>query len=241
MVERTGADGRIRTGDLLITKSPTSPWSERSCVSCSASACEERQADASTTANAPQAHPRSAVPLRPHSGGPWGKRSRGSEHSLCSHFRTLVSLRGTVGRLDRALVGGSRSPTRSRPKDVDTGAGTLRVLHGTGEGPHRFDPEAFALLERCLDRRAACGLNGRSALFCSVAGGPLKTAHPRFATSPRAPRAPSSAAAGIGGVEIPTLSSGRRVARDPVRTLLATRALHGDSHERCNLQDRASR
>jgi site-specific recombinase XerD len=67
------------------------------------------------------------------------------------------------------------------PKDVDAAAGTVRVLHGKGDRARTvaLDPEAFALLERWIDKRAALGLNGRSTLYCTLDGRPLKTAYIR--------------------------------------------------------------
>ena len=42
-----------------------------------------------------------------------------------------------------------------------------------------LDPEAFALVERWLYRRAQLGHNGRVPVFCTLDGGPLKTAYVR--------------------------------------------------------------
>jgi site-specific recombinase XerD len=67
------------------------------------------------------------------------------------------------------------------PKDVDAAAGTVRVLHGKGDMARTvaLDPEAFALLERWLDRRVQLGHNGRAPLFCTLDGGPLLTGYVR--------------------------------------------------------------
>ena len=64
---------------------------------------------------------------------------------------------------------------------MDAAAGTVRVLDGKGDRARTvaLDPEAFALLERWIDKRAARGLNGRQPLFCTLDGGPLKTAYVR--------------------------------------------------------------
>ena len=67
------------------------------------------------------------------------------------------------------------------PKDIDSNAGTIAVLHGKG-GKQRIvglDPGAFAVLARWLDRRAALGLNGRYAIFCTLRGAALKPAYIR--------------------------------------------------------------
>ena len=67
------------------------------------------------------------------------------------------------------------------PKDIDRDAGTVRVLHGKGDKARTvgMDPEAFALLERWLDARAAKGINGRAPIFCTLKGGALKSAYVR--------------------------------------------------------------
>jgi site-specific recombinase XerD len=63
-----------------------------------------------------------------------------------------------------------------RPKDLDREQGTIRVLHGKGDKARTvgMDPEAFALVERWLDARAARGINGRATVFCTLRGGHLK-------------------------------------------------------------------
>lgn len=67
------------------------------------------------------------------------------------------------------------------PKDIDRDAGSVRVLHGKGDKARTvgMDPEAFALLERWLDVRAARGINGRAPIFCTLGGGQLKSAYVR--------------------------------------------------------------
>lgn len=68
-----------------------------------------------------------------------------------------------------------------RPKDVDREAGVVRVLHGKGDKARTvgMDPEAFALLERWLDRRAALGINGHATVFCTLKGGRLSSSYVR--------------------------------------------------------------
>ena len=68
-----------------------------------------------------------------------------------------------------------------RPKDLDAGAGAIRVLKGKG-GTVRtvaMDPGAWALLQRWLDRRATLGINGHSTVFCTLRGESLKTSYVR--------------------------------------------------------------
>jgi site-specific recombinase XerD len=67
------------------------------------------------------------------------------------------------------------------PKDIDANAGTITVLHGKGDKRRivGLDPGAFAVLARWLDRRAALGLNGRYAIFCTLRGASLKSAYVR--------------------------------------------------------------
>jgi site-specific recombinase XerD len=67
------------------------------------------------------------------------------------------------------------------PKDIDANTGTVAVLHGKGDQRRivGLDPGAFAVLARWLDRRAALGINGRSAVFCTLKGKSLKTAYVR--------------------------------------------------------------
>lgn len=59
-----------------------------------------------------------------------------------------------------------------RPKDLDRAAGTIRILHGKGDKARTIglDPQAFAVLERWLDKRAALGINGHSTVFCTLKG-----------------------------------------------------------------------
>ena len=68
-----------------------------------------------------------------------------------------------------------------RPKDLDIQKGAIRVLRGKG-GRQRtvgMDPEAFAVVEVWLARRRELGIDGRRSLFCTLKGGPLKSAYVR--------------------------------------------------------------
>ena len=42
-----------------------------------------------------------------------------------------------------------------------------------------LDPGAFAIVERWLDKRKQLGINGRSPIFCTLAGKPVKTPYIR--------------------------------------------------------------
>ncbi len=68
-----------------------------------------------------------------------------------------------------------------RPKDLDRARGTLRVLHGKGDKSRTvgMDPDAFAALERWLDRRAFLGVKGSAPIFCTLAGEQVSTAYVR--------------------------------------------------------------
>ena len=67
------------------------------------------------------------------------------------------------------------------PKDCDVKQGTIRVLHGKGDRSRLvgLDPEASAVLQRWLDRRAALGVNGRHVVFCTLKGKSLYSAYVR--------------------------------------------------------------
>ncbi len=67
------------------------------------------------------------------------------------------------------------------PKDVDSQAGTLRVLHGKGDKARTvgMDAEAFSALDRWLDVRGRLGINGHAPVFCTLGGGPVSAAYVR--------------------------------------------------------------
>jgi site-specific recombinase XerD len=67
------------------------------------------------------------------------------------------------------------------PKDLDSEAGTLRVLRGKGKTTRLIglDSGAWAVLQVWMERRARLGLTARSPVFCTLAGEPLKTAYVR--------------------------------------------------------------
>jgi site-specific recombinase XerD len=67
------------------------------------------------------------------------------------------------------------------PKDVDLGGGTLVVQHGKG-GKRRVigvDAGTAALLQRWLDVRRKCGINGRAPVFCTLSGGVIDQSYIR--------------------------------------------------------------
>jgi site-specific recombinase XerD len=98
------------------------------------------------------------------------------------------SNRAPTGVRNRALIvlmyrGGLRvgEALALRPKDLDRAAGTIRVLHGKGDKARTvgLDPQAFAVLERWLDRRAARGINGHAPIFCTLKGEPVSSSYVR--------------------------------------------------------------
>jgi site-specific recombinase XerD len=91
-----------------------------------------------------------------------------------------ASKRAPTGIRNRALIvtmyrGGLRlsEALALMPKDIDTKAGTVRVLRGKGKKARTvgLDPGATAVLDRWLDKRAKLGLTGRQPLFCSITKG----------------------------------------------------------------------
>ena len=98
------------------------------------------------------------------------------------------SSRAPTGIRNRAMIttlyrGGLRisEALALYPKDVDSEAGTIRVLHGKGDRARTvgIDPEALALIQRWTDRRKMLGLNGRYPLFCTLGGDQLAPAYVR--------------------------------------------------------------
>ena len=67
------------------------------------------------------------------------------------------------------------------PKDIDSVAGSVRVLRGKNKTSRLvgLDAGAFAVLNVWLERRARLGIGGRAPLFCTLKGAPLKTAYVR--------------------------------------------------------------
>lgn len=69
------------------------------------------------------------------------------------------------------------------PKDIDTRAGSVTVLHGKGDKRRviGLDPQACAVVDVWAAKRAKLGLTARSPLFCTVTvpgkGGPIAPAY----------------------------------------------------------------
>lgn len=68
-----------------------------------------------------------------------------------------------------------------KPKDLDAAAGTVRVLHGKGDKCRvvGLDPQAWAVIQRWLDKRKTLGLSGRHPVFCTLQGEAIKTPYIR--------------------------------------------------------------
>jgi site-specific recombinase XerD len=67
------------------------------------------------------------------------------------------------------------------PKDLDAANSTIRVLHGKGDKARLvgLDAGAWAIVQLWLDRRTVLGINGRSPVFCTLQGKPIKPAYVR--------------------------------------------------------------
>jgi site-specific recombinase XerD len=99
-----------------------------------------------------------------------------------------TSTRGSSGLRNRALIvvlwrAGLRcsEALHLQPKDIDTEAGTVRVLHGKGDKARlvALDDEALAVLGRWMERRGTLGHNGRQPVFCTLKGGSLRSNYVR--------------------------------------------------------------
>lgn len=67
------------------------------------------------------------------------------------------------------------------PKDVDTGAGTITVLHGKGDRRRvtGIDHVAGEVLDQWLARREALSVSRQSPVFCTLQGGQLQPSYVR--------------------------------------------------------------
>lgn len=99
-----------------------------------------------------------------------------------------LSSRTSTGLRNRALIivlwrAGLRisEALALRPSDVDSSAGTLRVLHGKGDKARTasIDRGAFEYLDRWLERRSTLGLPAGATLFCALNGPPVLTSYVR--------------------------------------------------------------
>ncbi len=68
-----------------------------------------------------------------------------------------------------------------KTKDIDFEAGSVRVLRGKGLKARTvgLDRGALALIERWLEKRAQCGLNGGEVVFTSLRGKPVSAEYVR--------------------------------------------------------------
>lgn len=67
------------------------------------------------------------------------------------------------------------------PKDLDCKAGTIRALRGKGCKARTvgIDPEAWAIIQRWLDKRKQLGISGHRSLICTLNGGPMNKSYVR--------------------------------------------------------------
>ncbi len=67
-----------------------------------------------------------------------------------------------------------------KPGDVDSRAGTVRILHGKGDRSRvvGVDPTAMSVLDRWLEKRRQLGIRGRY-VFCTLQGGQLDGSYVR--------------------------------------------------------------
>ncbi len=67
-----------------------------------------------------------------------------------------------------------------KPGDIDSRAGTVRVLHGKGDHSRvvGLDPTAMSVLDRWLEKRLQLGIRGRY-VFCTLQGGRLDPSYVR--------------------------------------------------------------
>jgi len=61
--------------------------------------------------------------------------------------------------------------------DIDADARTVRVLFGKGAKARTvgIDDGALAVLQRWIDKKKSLGINGRTRLFCTLAGDPMSS------------------------------------------------------------------
>ena len=105
---------------------------------------------------------------------------RGLIHACSNRAPTGVRNRGLIVVIYR---GGLRiaEALALRPKDVNPDAGTVRILRGKGRKARTIglDAGALAVVQRWIDVRSKRGIKGRSPLFCTLQGKPVKSAYIR--------------------------------------------------------------
>lgn len=101
-------------------------------------------------------------------------------HSCSSRAPTGIRNRALLVVLYRSGLRISEALSLA-PKDLDANVGTVRVLHGKGDKARviGLDPGAWAILQLWLDRRAHLHVPRRAPVFCTLDGGPLKSAYIR--------------------------------------------------------------
>lgn len=92
----------------------------------------------------------------------------------CNHGPTGARNRALLVVLWRAGLRTSEALSL-RISDLEPEAGLVHVRRGKGGKPRSvgMDPEAFAVVDAWLVRRALLGLNGRQPVFCTLKGAPL--------------------------------------------------------------------
>jgi site-specific recombinase XerD len=137
---------------------------------------------------------------------PWNKGKRLAPEVLTSAEAIALmgacSKRAPTGLRNQALIvilwrGGLRigEALALRPKDLDPSRGTVRVLNGKG-GKSRvvgLDAEAWAVLQRWMEKRKDLGIHGHRVLFCTLKGTPLQATYvrsllPRLAQKAQIPK-----------------------------------------------------
>lgn len=147
---------------------------------------------------APMMDPRSRLGIKPANAG---KRYPAEVYTAAEVARLIAACprRGPSGLRNRALIvvmwrAGLRvaEAVELEPRDLDLDSGKVTVRCGKGSrgrGPKRrvvaLEPEAMAVVERWLDRRAQLGVPRGSKVFCTIRrdpggiGRPLTTSYVR--------------------------------------------------------------
>jgi site-specific recombinase XerD len=123
---------------------------------------------------------------------PWNKGKKLPPEPLTTdEVRSLLkqcSRRAPTGIRNAAMIvvlwrGGLRcsEALALQPPELDDENGTIRVMHGKGDKSRvvGLDPEAWAILQRWLDKRKELGFNGRQPVFCTLKGQPVQSVYVR--------------------------------------------------------------